>query len=192
MRRAALLIGLLLAAPAWADGPPKDPDWPCIQRKVPHLSLGAVWAGPQPDAAIEARAGAEEIRARAAQLALRRTSEEEARALIEDVAQDDLVPLYLAAFREIDHTRDRVMQGIARYAHKQVGLDDRINTLRTEQDRLAGTKEFDRIDEVERELDWSVRIFRDRQQSLTYVCEVPVILEQRAFALGREVMSHLQ
>ncbi|RWK92906.1 MAG: hypothetical protein EOR45_27305, partial [Mesorhizobium sp.] len=24
-----------------------DPDWPCIQRKVPQLSLGQIWNGPE-------------------------------------------------------------------------------------------------------------------------------------------------
>ena len=35
------------------------------------------------------------------------------------------------------------------------------------------------------------RIFTDRQQSLSHVCETPVILEQRAFALGRAIAGHL-
>ena len=56
-----LLIGLLAAAPALAAGPP-DPDWPCIQRRQPHLSIAQVWGGPVPDAAVlelAARAGVE-------------------------------------------------------------------------------------------------------------------------------------
>ncbi len=28
---------------------PRDPDWPCQQIKVPHLSLAAVWSGPASD-----------------------------------------------------------------------------------------------------------------------------------------------
>ena len=55
----------------------------------------------------------------------------------------------------------------------------------------AEDKDFDRMDALEQELDWSTRIFQDRQQSLTYVCETPVILEQRAFALGRAVEALL-
>ena len=47
------------------------------------------------------------------------------------------------------------------------------------------------MDAVEKDLDWSMRIFRERQQSLTYVCETPVILEQRAFAVGRAVEAVL-
>ncbi|MEI4485052.1 hypothetical protein V8J36_02535 [Frigidibacter sp. MR17.14] len=192
MKPLALLALVALAGPALADGPPKDADWPCVQRKVPHLSLGSVWAGPLPDDALEARSQDGAIRETAARLALRRTGEDEARALIAATAPGDRAALYLAVFRDIDHTRDRVMQGIARYARKQTELDTRINALRVEQRGLEGSKDFDRIDTVERDLDWATRIFRERQQSLTYVCEVPVILEQRAFALGREVMAQLQ
>ncbi|MEI4472739.1 hypothetical protein [Frigidibacter sp. MR17.24] len=187
-----ILIAALLAGPALADGPPADPDWPCVQRRVPHLSLGAMWAGPAPDAEAEARAGTPAIRALAGRLAQRRTSEDEAAGLIAAQPREDLLPLYLATFHEIDRTRDRVMQGIARYARKQVALDARIADLREDQRGLQGSKDFDRIDAVEKDLDWSTRIFKDRQQSLTYVCEVPVILEQRAFALARQVMSQLQ
>ena len=85
------------------------------------------------------------------------------------------------------------MAGITRYAHKQEALDGRIETARHEFAALnaAEPKDFDRIDALEGEIDWSTRIFQDRQQSLTYVCETPVILEQRAFALGRAIAAHL-
>ena len=34
-------------------------------------------------------------------------------------------------------------------------------------------------------LAWDTRIFKQRAQSLNYVCETPVLLEQRAFAIAR-------
>jgi hypothetical protein len=34
-------------------------------------------------------------------------------------------------------------------------------------------------------------VFDERKQSLTYVCESPVILEKRAFAIARAIMRHL-
>ena len=85
------------------------------------------------------------------------------------------------------------MAGITRYAHKQEALDGRIDEARHEFAALnaAEPKDFDRIDALEEEIDWSTRIFQDRQQSLTYVCETPVILEQRAFALGRAIAALL-
>ena len=55
----------------------------------------------------------------------------------------------------------------------------------------ADKPDFDAIDAEEKALDWDQRIFTERQQSLTYVCETPVILEQRLFALGRALAAGL-
>ncbi len=44
---ALLLYGLTCGSALAAD--PQDPDWPCIQRKVPEISAGMMWAGPQVD-----------------------------------------------------------------------------------------------------------------------------------------------
>jgi hypothetical protein len=193
----AVLLSLVVAAPAYAAGPP-DPDWPCIQRRQPHLSLGQVWAGPPPDEATLALAETPEVQAVARVIALRRTPMEDAEARIAAFAEDHdaeaLVALYVATFEHINQARDRVMAGITRYAHKQAALDAEIDDARHELAALdaAEPKDFDRMDAVEEKLDWSTRIFKDRQQSLTYVCETPVILEQRAFALGRATAEHLQ
>jgi hypothetical protein len=32
---------------------PRYPDWPCVQAKVPEISLAAVWAGPPLDDVAE-------------------------------------------------------------------------------------------------------------------------------------------
>jgi hypothetical protein len=191
-----LLLLLAAAAPAFGAGPP-DPDWPCIQRRQPHLSIAQVWGGPVPDAAALELARSAEIRKLAEVLALRRTPIAEAEAGIAAFAEDHgaeaLVALFAATFEHINRARDRVMAGITRYAHKQEAMERRIGELRDELARLeaAQGKDFDRMDAVEEELDWSTRIFQDRQQSLTYVCETPVILEQRAFAIGRAVEAAL-
>jgi hypothetical protein len=52
--------------------------------------------------------------------------------------------------------------------------------------------DFDAIDKQEEQLDWDTRIFQDRQQALSYVCETPVILEQRVFALARAIAAGLK
>ena len=194
--RAAILV-LAMAAPAFADGPPVDPDWPCIQRRQPHLSLAQVWSGPVPDAATQALARTPEIDRLAQELALRRLPIEEAEAQMKAFAEShqpaELVALFSATFDHVNATRDRLLAGIARYAHKQEGMEQQIERLRQQLNALnaAEPKDFDSIDRVEEELDWSTRIFQDRQQSLTYVCETPVILEQRAFALGRAAQALL-
>lgn len=191
-----LLLSLVVAAPALAAGPP-DPDWPCVQRRQPSLSLAQVWSGPLPDDAAEALARTPEVEKVAQLIALRRTPIDEADAAIATFAAEHdppaLTALFVATLRHINKARDRVMSGITRYAHKQEDLDARIDTARHEfaAANAAEPKDFDRIDALEEEIDWSTRIFQERQQSLTYVCETPVILEQRAFALGRSIAAHL-
>jgi hypothetical protein len=196
MIRVVLLLGLAVATPVQAAGP-VDPDWPCIQRRQPHLSMAQVWGGPVPDEATLALAQSPEIQAVAQAIALRRTPIDAVEVAVTDFAEDHdaqaLVALFAATFDHVNLTRDRVMAGITRYAHKQATLEAEISALRREFAALeaAEPQDFDRIDAVERELDWSMRIFQDRQQSLTYVCETPVILEQRAFALGRSIAARL-
>ena len=191
-----LFLALVVAAPAFAAGPP-DPDWPCVQRRQPHLSIAQVWAGPVPDEAALKLAETPEIQGVAQVIALRRTPMADAEAEIATLAEDDepeeLVALFAATFDHIDRTRARIMGGITRYARKQQELEAQIEDLRHQFAALdaATDKDFDRMDEVEKQLDWSTRIFQDRQQSLTYVCETPVVLEQRAFAIGRAVESRL-
>lgn len=192
----AIILALAVAGPAAAQQV-TDPDWPCIQRKQPQMSIAQVWAGPVPDAAITARAEDTAIRTLARAIALRRTSLEDAEAMVDDFAADhdatDLTALFVATFDDLQRVRDRVMAGITRYAHSQESLDDRINTLRQDFARLnaADPPDFDAIDKAEADLDWATRIFKDRQQALTYVCETPVIIEQRAFALGRLIQVKL-
>lgn len=174
-----------------------EPGWPCIQRKQPHLSVGQLWPGPVPDAAAEQAARRDDIVALARVLEQRRLPMADAEARIAAFAEGagpaELTGLFLAVFAPIDAYRSQLIAGIARFAEGQAGLTARIEAGRAEMAHLqaAARPDFDRIDAVEERLDWDTRIFTDRQQQLTYVCETPVILEQRAFALGRAIASHL-
>ena len=55
----AALIAALAGPGAAAD--PTDPDWPCVQRKVPELSIGQMWSGPLPDDAWKTNAEVKEL-----------------------------------------------------------------------------------------------------------------------------------
>ena len=192
----ACVCVVMLAGPAAAEGS-GDPGWPCIQRKQPHLSVGQLWSGPVPGAAEEELARRADIVALAQVLEQRRVSLEEAEALIADFAKDaeaaELSALFLAAFAGIDAYRAQIISGIERYAAKQISLSKQIEARRGEMARLeaAADPDFDKIDAEEEMLDWDTRVFTDRQQQLTYVCETPVILEQRAFALAKAIAAHL-
>jgi len=178
-----------------------DPDWPCIQRKVLHLSTGQMWAGPAlAEDALTAWRKDETIKALAPVLAVRRTDIETAEKLIAEFASaagtdrnDRMALLFAGAFSLIDRERTEIITGIARYARKQTGLTDKIDQEQKElSDLLAeDPPNYDRIEELEDAIAWDTRIYQDRTQSLTYVCETPVILEKRAFALARAIMGHL-
>ncbi len=189
-------LAIIAATPAFA-ATGTDPEWPCIQRKQPHLSLGQVWTGPVPDDRTAELARDPQIDALAARLEQRRLPIEEAEAAIADFAAgaDDarLTALMVAIFNKIEPDRSALIDGIARYGRSQVSLSQRIEDRRAQMAELeaAADPDFDAIDAAEEALDWDQRIFTERQQSLTYVCETPVILEQRAFALGRAIAGHL-
>lgn len=190
----------LLASPAHAAGG-TDPDWPCIQRKVPHLSIGQMWAG-APIAETELRAWRTDdgIAPLARALAARRTTEEEAEALIAGFAAAQgpdrnarLALLFAGAFTLIERERSDIIAGIGRYARTQARLAETIETIENELTDLnaAAERDLDRIEELEDRLVWDRRIYKDRAQSLSFVCETPVILERRAFMLGRLIQTHL-
>ena len=42
---------------------------------------------------------------------------------------------------------------------------------------------------LKRERDWDIRIFEDRQKSMKYLCDQPVLLELRAFELGHAMAA---
>ena len=52
--------------------------------------------------------------------------------------------------------------------------------------------DFDRIDALEEQLDWDERIYTDRAKSLTYVCESPVIIEKRLYAISQMLLAQAQ
>lgn len=191
-----ILIAALAASPALANDP-TDPDWPCVQRKVPHLSIGQMWTGPLPDAASAAAARTPEIVALADRLMLRRTPMDQAEAAIAEFARGadatQLTALFEAIFDRIDTHRTRLIEGIGRYARGQKALAARIDATRAEMAALEAAEkpDFDAIDAAEEKLDWDSRVFDERRQSLSYVCETPVILEQRAFALARAIAGRL-
>ncbi|WP_017998993.1 hypothetical protein [Paracoccus sp. N5] len=197
MKYLVLAMALAAAGAAHAEGG-TDPDWPCVQRKQPHLSLGQMWTGPEPDEAARSLAETPEIAALADRLEQRRLPMEQAEAEIAEFSKgadnQKLTALMLAIFQRIEPDRSALISGIARYGHKQVDLAKRIQERRDRMESLqkAEQPDFDAIDAEEEKLDWDSRIFQDRHQSLTYVCETPVILEQRVFALARAIAAHLQ
>jgi hypothetical protein len=80
------------------------------------------------------------------------------------------------------------------YARKQREFSDQIRStilqLRELQDRPDADQ--GRIDELTNRVEWDTRIFEKRRKTMSFVCEVPVLIEQRLFALARAIQQSLE
>jgi hypothetical protein len=196
----AVAIELALRGMALAADP-RFPDWPCTQVKVPEISVAAVWTGPSIDDVGNAWEEDARIKDLVAQLAARRTSLDEARKAISDLItgpeserQKKAKLIFAGLFKTLNHERSEVMQGIERYFRKQREFSDQIRSrilqLRELQDR--SDPDQGRIDELINRVEWDTRIFEERRKTMNFVCEVPVLIEQRLFALGRAIQQSLE
>ena len=175
----------------------ENPDWPCIQRLVPEIAPAVVWAGPPLDPVDGPPSPA--IDRLAEELAARRVPLTEAEAQVEAFAETlaaeqkdaQLTRLFARTLAIINQDRTSIIQGIKKYARGERALAASI----TEKNERLSELPADRILEREAliaERDWDIRIYDDRRSALPYLCEQPVLLEQRAFALGRAIAGQLE
>jgi hypothetical protein len=198
MLRVAVAGAAILIAAQSAQAAPEG-DWPCIQRKVGEITAAQIWDGPPLDAAADWRDD-RSIAALAVELAQRRMPIEEASSRIERLAEEagrerdaKLTALFARVLDRINAERGRLVGGIARYARKQRELAERVKAtaLAIAARRTESAATGSKLSELEEQLRWDTRIYDERNAALAYVCEGPVLLEQRAFALAREIRSRL-
>jgi hypothetical protein len=202
LRTLACAIALLCCLPG-AAAAQEDASWPCVQRKVPQLAVAQLWSGPPLPETADWRDDPE-LAHLVSLIAARRTDVEEVAPMLEGLGpaggrsrDERLLILFAGVFHAIDRERARIIAGVERYAEGQRGLarqiDAREDAIR-EAEAAAAPEDHDaqdRIEEMKDVLAWDIRIFQDRRQALSYVCESPVILERRAFAAARLIQSEL-
>lgn len=199
------LLLALAAGPVLAQ-PKQDPDWPCAQRRVPTIGYGAVWTGPDPTGAASEWGNDREAAQLARKLASRRTELREADILIDEFAEKldptekakRLTHVFAGVYEIVTGERTTVMNGIVRYAQGQRRLAERI---RDEADKVSELKDAPdndttkvaskEIAELETKFNWDRRIFDERNQSVSYVCEVPTLLEQRLGEIAKRIQAKL-
>ena len=203
MTRVWALLGLLALTPgaAAAFG---DENWPCVQRKVEHLSWGQMWTGPALPETPQWRQD-DQLAELVPLLTARGVALEELAPLVEaleasetETRAERLTRLFARAFQEIDNERYAIIGGISRFAEKHRGLSEQIDTKREEAQKLLARAEatddndaWDAYEVLEDEIFWDTRIYQDRQRSITYVCESPVLLEKRAFAVAQMILGQM-
>jgi hypothetical protein len=198
MIRSGLLALAILTPMAARAQPAQDPDWPCVQRLVPELALGQMWSGPQPPAA--AWAADSQISPLALTLARPEVALEDAtrqaRAFADaqpsETRGERLALLFQGTLEIINGERSGLIEGIRHYTRNQRALAERITAESMALADLPASPDAPVPEElvpIKRARDWDIRIFEDRQKSLKYLCDQPVILEQRAFELARALQA---
>lgn len=196
---AGILLACALVHPANAAN--TEPDWPCMQRKVPELSLAQIWNGPELPDTAKGWENDPDIANRVRELAARRLPLPDAEQQIKDFAaslpQDKLVPamtmLEQGLFDHMNAERSRVMSGITRYARKQIEVAADLRKEASELDDLTAKPDADpnQVTQLTDRLNWETRVFDERVKSLTYVCEVPTLIEQRLYQLSKTIADTL-
>lgn len=180
---------------------PRFPDWPCNQVKVPELSVTAVWAGPSIDDVGSAWEENPTTKDLVARLAARRTPLDDAQKAIADFLggtqaerQHKAKLVFAGLFKTLDRERGEVMRGIERYTRKQRDFAGQIRSTILELRDLQDRPDHDqsKVDELAARVEWDTRIFEERRKTIGFVCEVPVLIEQRLFALARAIQQSLE
>jgi hypothetical protein len=202
--RAVLAIAtvVLLTSQAVAQFKGKtDPDWPCQQIKTPTFSLASVWAGPPLDLDSQSWRDESDVADLEAKMAQRRVPIADVETAITDFkakagadANAKLLRAFAGAFADLTRQRSQIIDGLDRIGRRQKTLADRI---RAENEAVGNASDQNGegqapqgADPQERLL-WDLRIFNDRRQTVTYVCETPTLIEQRIGAIARAVQKAL-
>jgi hypothetical protein len=200
-----IAIGVLLVIAASTESgraaDPRYPDWPCVQAKVPEISLAAVWAGPPLDDATAKWQSDAKVSALVAKLAARKTPLEDAKQAITDFLAGSAAEkaaagklLFAGLFETLNAQRNSVLNGLERVTRKQRDAAEKVrsDTLALQALQGASPPDQSKIDELSNQLIWETRIFEDRRRVIGFVCEVPTAIDQRLFGLGRVIQQEME
>jgi len=188
------------SAAAAADGA----GWPCAQRKVDKLTSAQIWDGPPVDDIRDwwkDKEAAKLVRF----LISRRIQMDEAETAIAKFAESipegeqrdkRLTLLFAGILQETNSSRSGIITGIERFQDRQRARARKLQEESTaiaelRKRQAAGENVDDEFTKAQEEYDWNARVFKEREDNLPLACEIPVEIEQRAFALGRAIRFHM-
>ena len=192
-----MLGALVIVLFAGAAPRSEDPDWPCQQRLVPHLTPAAYWNGP-----VDERGNWQadpEITELVHRLAPRRVKTEEGLAAIMNFAKttsEDRPHRLALAFRglleETDRERAGLIEQLRQMGRRQRELADLVARLGNELAAIApdvtGEAAEKRLDLQQRH-DFTVRNFEEIQRTIRYACDIPVELDARLGVWARALQQ---
>ncbi len=195
------------AAEAAAAAMAANADWPCIQHKQPVLTAAQMWDGPPIER--QGKSSQDESISKLAPIIIsRRMSMDDVEERIKEFAQAQpadkrdlrLTELFQAALAEINTSRSEIIDGIEKFQRRQNLRSKKLEADGAKLTELLKAAEADlknqeaaaRAQEAQTRYDWDARVFQERQQNVPIACEIPVLIEQRAFSLARAIRAQMQ
>ncbi len=174
--------------------------WPCVQRKVETLSVTAIWDGPPIEGAKGwfREPGMPDL---IELLSTRRVPTEEAEQAIAKYAEGlpkdqrdaKLLLLFAGLFDKMSGQRRSVLTGIEKYQKSQQERAKELERQSTAISELESkqppgiTEDTPELAALREKFNWAQRIFQERQSSIPLACELPVLIEERLYALTRAI-----
>jgi hypothetical protein len=188
-----------VADPASAAPPrTENPDWPCQQRLVPHLSAAAYWSGPPLENIGDWHADPQ-VADLVRQLAPRKVSTQEGLSQIAAFAQSlsedrprRLALAFQGLLEETDRERAALVEKLVQIGRRQRELAALVDRLAQQLDAIptdaTGEAAARRID-LQQRRDFTARNFEEIQRTIRYACETPVDLDARLGAWARALQE---
>lgn len=199
-KASASLIATISMLAFASTGIAAESDWPCIQHKVDKLTSTQMWDGPPVDELTEWRDDPAVMKLIPA-LTSRRVPVEKAAQAIDRFAGEKpketrdkaLMLLFAGVLDATNRDRAIVMAGIERFQRRQRARKAEIERQSADIRKLKseGNSAGAQLAVAEQKYNWDVRVFTERQQSIPLACEVPVLIEQRLFAIAREIRARM-
>ena len=188
------------AVPQPQDETALDPNWPCEQIKIEHMSLATFWGGPPLGKFLTDWQDYPAAAALAHRLAERRVPIAEANAEITAFAaksgkdsQTQLLALMGGLFSLLDQERFAVVEGLDRFGARQKSYAGQIRgeiaALHDAQD--AAQPDATQVDALSNKVYWDTKVFTDRRAMISYACFVPDAIEHRLYQLAGTISNLL-
>lgn len=194
MRR--LLAGVAALAVGAAGPPPADPDWPCVQRLVPTLTAGTIWAGS--GAAGDWRADPQ-VAAVVAEAAPRGRPVPGAVARLDAYAATlpaagrpaALGLVFTGLVDETNRQRADVIERLRGIGRRQRSLTEITDRVTAELRALPADAPAAVREEVVQRRTFLIREYEEIGRTIRYACEVPGALEARLGSFAQALQKDL-
>ncbi len=136
----------------------------------------------------------------------RRVTLEDAEKAIKDFAEKQpadqrdqkLALLFASLLNKINKDRQFVLKQIVNYQKNQrlraKELERQGRELEEKKQAIPAQDQMDTmltLTPEQEKYQWDARIFREREQNLTMACEIPVLIEQRVYEIGRLIRAQM-